>query len=53
MMMISEVISIADFISFSDAVQPVCLPRSGEQWDEDDMVVTGWGALKCKYMYLK
>ena len=36
------------FDSFSDVAQPVCLPERGEQWNQENMVITGWGAIKCE-----
>ena len=40
------IIQLSQPVIFSSAVQTVCLPTSGEEFDNVTAVVTGWGTLK-------
>ena len=40
------IIHLSEPVSFSGAVQTVCLPSTSGQFDNVTAVVTGWGTLK-------
>jgi hypothetical protein len=47
-----SLLELSEELSFSDAVQPISLPSSGQSFNGDDCVISGWGRTSgsgCKY----